>query len=216
MVAQRLWQPVAVWSLLHLHLCWWRGDLTATSHRFPHHWVGAGPCVCWPKARWGWEWSYRHSQRKNVTGVYVKIHSPKVGLCIEGRSWHRYHFCCNKSFVMTNTWASWQNTSVDICMLVVTKHLLQQQTCVCQNKYLSWEEKKSHQKYFVMTNIILLWQKFCHSKHTFVVTKDMFCPNKHVFVATNSCHNKTFVKTKVTPVAPPANDNYCVWLSPVP
>ena len=31
------------------------------------------------------------------------------------------------------------------------------------DKYLSWQT-------------ILLWQKFCHDKHTFVTTKDTFCP----------------------------------------
>ena len=44
-------------------------------------------------------------------------------------------------------------------------------------------------KSFVATNfvLILLQQKFCCGKYTFVTTKDVFCHNKHMFVAANTC-----------------------------
>ena len=45
--------------------------------------------------------------------------------------------------------------------------------------------------------------KFCRSKHTFVVTKDVLCHDKRVFVTTTDvCHEKTFVIL----VAAPADD----------
>ena len=70
-------------------------------------------------------------------------------------------------------------------MLATTNMCLSgQQTCVCQVKHM-----------FVATNIILLRQKFCCGKRTFVATKDMFCCDKHMFAA-----------TKIILVAAPAND----------
>ena len=66
---------------------------------------------------------------------------------ITGSSCHKYHFCCDKTFVETNTSLS--------------------------------------QQIFVMTKKLLLQQNYvCHSKHTFVMTKDMFCHDKHIFTAT--------------------------------
>ena len=53
-----------------------------------------------------------------------------------------------------------------------------------QVPFLSWEMCFWQQKYFVMTNIILSQQMFCHDKHTFVATKDIFCHDKYVFVMT--------------------------------
>ena len=66
----------------------------------------------------------------------------------------------------------------DKSMLVLTKVLLQQQN-------------------IVTANVILLRQKFCCSKHTFVMTKDVFCHDKHVFVV-----------TKMMLVAAPASDSF--------
>ena len=73
---------------------------------------------------------------------------------------------------------------------------LSRQTSVCLTKHVLCCNKSmlvtkevlllSQRKYFVMTNIILLGQNFCHT-HTFVVTKDVFCRNKHVFVVTKVC-----------------------------
>ena len=48
--------------------------------------------------------------------------------------------------------------------------------------------------------MILLRQKFCSDKHTFVATKHVFCRDKHVFVA-----------TKMILVASPANDAVSRW-----
>ena len=87
----------------------------------------------------------------------------------------------------------------------------------------------SQQNIFVMTNIVLSQQKFCHDKHTFVTT---ICHDKNNFVATkvkswqvyfcrdkrlalswqtclsqqtHVCHDKTFVATQIL-VAATAND----------
>ena len=69
---------------------------------------------------------------------------------------------------------------------------------------------KWHQKSLVISDhwqelpqvSFLSRQKFCHDKHTFVMTKVMFCRNKHMFVVTN-----TFVTTKIILVAAPTNDS---------
>ena len=53
-----------------------------------------------------------------------------------------------------------------------------------------------------MTNVILLWQKFCRGKRTFVVTKDVFCRDKHV-----CCDKDVFVVTEIILVAAPTNDS---------
>ena len=60
-------------------------------------------------------------------------------------------------------------------------------------------------KSFVMTNMCLSQQKFCHDKHTFVMTKDTFyvCHDKSMlgttklFVATNICHDKSFADINI-------------------
>ena len=101
-------------------------------------------------------------------------------LSIIGGSCHKYHFCCDKSFVVTNTCLLQQNTS-----FVVTKYFV-------STKLLLWQ-------IFVTTNIILLWQKFCHDEHVF------FLQQKTCFVTTNmcllqqkyACCDKTFVATKL-------------------
>ena len=57
---------------------------------------------------------------------------------------------------------------------------LLRQNYVCYfvaTKLLSWQ-------IFVATNTCLSNQKFCHNKHTFVMTKDVFCHDKHVLVMT--------------------------------
>ena len=54
-----------------------------------------------------------------------------------------------------------------------------------------------------MTNRILLQQKFCHDKHTFVMTKDMFYQDKHV-----CCDKRVFVVTKIILAAAATHDSY--------
>ena len=86
---------------------------------------------------------------------------------IIGGSCHKYHFCHNKSFVLTNTF-------------VVTKHVF------CCNKsmlvVLSWQK------------LCLLWQNYvCRDKHVFimrifvVVTSILLSQQKTCFVVTNMC-----------------------------
>ena len=97
--------------------------------------------------------------------------------------WQAY-FCCDKtcavchnktSFVVTKVCLSWPNLCHDKPVFVATKY----------------------------TNIVLLRRKFCWSKHTFVMTKDVFCHDKHVFVATTK---NTLVASKIILVAAATND----------
>ena len=66
--------------------------------------------------------------------------------------------------------------------------LLLQQKCACRDK--------------IVTNIILLRQKFCRSKHTFVVTRRVLSRQTRV-----CCDKDIFVVTKIRLVAAPANDS---------
>ena len=54
----------------------------------------------------------------------------------------------------------------------------------------------------------MLQQKFCHGKHTFVLTKDVLLQQ------TGVCCNKTFVATKMVLAAAPTNDSilHCLLL----
>ena len=50
--------------------------------------------------------------------------------------------------------------------------------------------------FFVAANILSRKTRVCRHKHVFVATKHVFCPDQSMLAA-----------TKMTPVAPPANDN---------
>ena len=120
--------------------------------------------------------------------VCVRAH-----VCIISRSCHKLHV-----FVMTNTCLLWQNTSFvarKVCLswqnFFWQTFLSWQQFCcdkltfVATNRCLSWQNTS-----FVVTKVCLSQQNYfvaCHSKHTFVATKDMFCRDRHVFVMTNMC-----------------------------
>ena len=87
-------------------------------------------------------------------------------------------------------------------------HLLSQQMHACRVKtFVTTELCLSQQNIFVATKL-LLWQNFCHDKHTFVITKDMFCHDKHMFVVTkiSLSWQNFFVATEMIPVAAPASD----------
>ena len=130
---------------------------------------------------------------------------------IIGGSCHKYNFCCNKSFVTTNTCLLQQNTSFVVTKVCLSWQVLSQ-IFVC----VFVAVKLLLQQIFVVTNIILLWQNVCHDKHTFVITntclswqntsfvttkiclsRQSFCHNKHVLVATNVCRDKSFVTPSI-------------------
>jgi len=77
---------------------------------------------------------------------------------IGGSCCHKYNFCCDKCFVMTNTCSLWQ-------------------THVCRNKtHLLLQQKYAFcEKTFVATKLCLLRQKFSHNKNMFV-----FVTTKHL------------------------------------
>ena len=85
---------------------------------------------------------------------------------IIGRSCHKYHFCHDKRFVMTN-----------MC--------LSRQICVCRNKHVFVATKYvfCRDRSFVATKVCLSRQNFCRNKHVSLATK-IFCRDKHNFVAT--------------------------------
>ena len=60
--------------------------------------------------------------------------------------------------------------------------LLQQKFCLNKTCLLLPQKYACHDRTFVVTNIVLLQDKFCYGKHTFVATN--ICHDKHVFVAT--------------------------------
>ena len=114
-----------------------------------------------------------------------------------GGSYHKYHFCHGKNiFVMTNTSLSWQTH------LCHDKHMFVAKTHVCCDKNACHAKHTKHvfvmtkllsQQIIVATNIILLGQKFCCDKDTFVMTnvylswQNIFCCDRSMLVATKLC-----------------------------
>ena len=92
-----------------------------------------------------------------------------MGWAIIGWSCHKYHFCRDKTWLLSR-----QNTNI----------FLSQQN-VCRDRYLSPTNITNtclsrQNKSFVGTKVCLSRQKFCRDKHIWVATKG-------VFVATNTC-----------------------------
>ena len=116
----------------------------------------------------------------------LALPSPSLQYCtsIIGGRCHKYHFCHNKSFVMTNIFCR------DKSILVVTKLLLQQ--------------------ILVMTKLCLSWQRFCGNKHTFVMTKDVFLSWKTALQKKHVRHDK-LVTAEMMLLAAPAR---CTPLPP--
>ena len=74
------------------------------------------------------------------------------------------------------------------CMVIAASRAIMTKHVFCRDKSMLVATKVlSQQKYFVATNIILSRQKFCHSKHAFVETKDTFHWNKHVCCVKHMC-----------------------------
>ena len=120
----------------------------------------------------------------NATQYNKVQHKTKKGII--GVSCHKYHFCCDKCFGVTNTCLLQQNTS-----FVTTK--------VC----LSWQTYFCHNKTFVATNIIVMtkllwWQAyFFHDKHMFVVTKHILCNKKSMLVTTKLLLQETCLSWQI-------------------
>ena len=135
---------------------------------------------------------------------------------ITGGSCHKYNFCCDKSFVVTNVCLPWQNFRHNKIMFVVTKRLLRQ-THICRDKhtFVGTKDVLCCDKHVSgATKVSLSWQNFCRDKIMFVTRKVLlrqayFCCNKRCVLSrqTRVCCNKAFVATKMILVAAPANDN---------
>ena len=109
-----------------------------------------------------------------------------------GGSCHKYHFCCNKSFVMTHTFVMTKHVfSLDKSMLVVTK------LCSFRQNYVCCDKRFVITNTFVTTSILLSWEKTC-----FVMTNMRLLRQTHVFC------DKAFVATKTIHVASPASDTW--------
>ena len=118
-----------------------------------------------------------------------------IKVCLLWQKFGRENNCRDKIFL------SRQNLSQQI--FVVTNIILLWQTCVhmlVETKLLSWQTCVCCDKSCVATDIILSWQKFCHSKHNFVVTKDMFCCDKHMFVMTKDLSQQRWYLWQLPPV----------------
>ena len=136
-------------------------------------------------------------------------------ILIIGGSCHKYHFCRDKTFVVTNTclWQTFlvtktsrQTFCLDKLTFVATNTcLLRQNISFVSTKACLLRQNFCRDKQvFVATTI------FCHGKHTFVISRDKdvatnvlsrqayFCRDKQMFVATTIfCHDKhTVVATK--------------------
>ena len=108
---------------------------------------------------------------------------------ITGGSCNKYHFCCDKSFVVTNTCLLWQKYTCCDKTFVQTKLCLSWPFVLVVTKALSWQKTC-----FVVTNVCLSGQKylknwsweacFCHDKNMFCRNKHMFCHDKHVLFPT--------------------------------
>ena len=103
-------------------------------------------------------------------------------LLIIGGSCHRYHFCCDKSFVVKKLCSSWQNILVMFChdkTFVTTNICHVKHNCVATR--------------LVATSILLLQQTF-----VFVITKHVFCCEiKYACHDKTCCDENLFVATKV-------------------
>ena len=104
----------------------------------------------WPKKFWRWPAS------QPVPSTVLTLIITQTQIFIIGGSCHKYHFCCNKTFV----------------------YFLSNKTFVVTNTCLSRQNTS-----FVERKVCLLRQNFSRDKLIFVMTK-YFCRNKHVFVAT--------------------------------
>ena len=109
-------------------------------------------------------------------------------LCsVIGRSCHKYHFCCHKTFVTAN--------------MCLSRTVLSWQAYFCHDKRRVF----CHNKHvFVAAKVSLSQQKFCHDKNMFAATnvfsQAYFCCNKRCILSwqTLVCHDKhVFAMTKL-------------------
>ena len=112
-----------------------------------------------------------------------------------GNLWHKSNYCGAWGYRWRElpqvSFLSRQNTS-----FVATKVCLLQQKYVCHDKiFLSWQNF-GHDK-CLSRQTVLLWQKFCPDKHTFVASNTYLSWQKTSFVATIHlfCHNKSMLVT---------------------
>ena len=118
---------------------------------------------------------------------------------IIGRSCHKYNFCHDKSFVMTNTCLSWQNTAfvvTKVCLLwqknchkssVTTSLLLcltWQNTSFATTKVCLSGQNFWYDIFFVSTKVLSRQASFCCYKRRVLSQQTHICRNKHMFVTT--------------------------------
>ena len=113
---------------------------------------------------------------------------------IIGGSCHKYHFSCDKSFVMTKH-VFCRNKTFVATKVFCHKTFVVTNICSVKNYFvatslvttkvcLSGQNFCCDKFWFIATNI-------CHNKdHIFVMTKDVFCHDKHTFVMTNTCFSQ--------------------------
>ena len=140
------------------------------------------------------------NKEKQMEPVEKQHLKNKLLWTVTGGSCHKYHFCCDKSFVATNTCLSWQTL---VCHNKTP--VLSRQKYACHNIFLSRQTCLPRQAYFchnkrhvchaasiifVATKVLLQQTHVCRDKHLFVTTKHMFCHDKSMLVTTYFCHDK--------------------------
>ena len=103
-----------------------------------------------------------------------------------GGSCHKYHFCHDKSFVMTNMCLSWQNTSFVTRVCLLWQKFSCEKLCLSRKKIIITTNIGSHQ-------LDAPHAYFCHNKHGFVMTKHVFCLNKSMLVEKKLLSQETCV-----------------------
>ena len=145
-------------------------------------------------------------------------------ICIISSGWscHKYHFCCDKSSVVTNMCLVQQKSLSGQTIFVVTnksfvttsilllqqayfccdkRHVLSQQTHICHDKIKHVVTKVLSQLNYICCN------KSCHNKNMFVAKK-VLSRRKTCFVVTSIClSQQNIYVVKMILVAAPTKDS---------
>ena len=178
------------------HLVWSRSPVSqegCTEHNFSRaalKTITGGSChkyhFCQDKSFVAKNTCLSWQQKKRLLIVMTKECLSRQNFCHDKYIYVTTNICCDKHTFVTQTYVCHDKH----VSFVVTKVCLSWQIVVATNTCLS-QQIFVATIFVVATNIILLWQKFCRGKHTFVTTKDW---------------DKSFVVTKMILVSAPASN----------
>ena len=96
-------------------------------------------------------------------------------------SWHKYHFCWDKSFVATNMCLSWQNY---VCLIfVATNVILSRQAYFCRESMVVATELLVSLCYIQLTIIIRVCAVIASSYHKYQIQTKHLSRQKKILVA---------------------------------